>query len=243
MAEVTICPHLLVNYNMANPADIEEYIIEPLREILQKAYSLEVKVVVSEHIVDAMTNSFPWDKLTVPAWKGYVLGWSDVIRKYIEKKATIIHHEPLSTNNGLVCDCINQHINDVFVHFLSIFAKDVFAQNLHSEGIISTDACGNNIAYKNTHPVKYADDLFHVKYPWLRTYDSRLPYSGEHVFIPPANWKKSPIPIRGTGPKHGYKDIRGYEWEWDTLHRTHWDVQMGGGLRNYMNITPDGRKI
>ncbi len=243
MAEVTICPHLLVEYNMADPGDIEEYIISPLREILEDAYSNGIDVVLSVHIIEAMRNSFPWDRMAIPGWRGYIVEWSELIQKYIERKVIITPHELPLTNQELVCDCVSQPINDIFVNFLNVFVKDVFAQDHHAEGIISTSSCGNMIAYKKIHPVKTTDDLPHVKYPWLRTYDSRLPYSGEHVFIPSTNWKLSPNPIRGLGPKFGYKDINGYDWAWDRLHNNHWDVQMGPGLGRYMNISPDGRIV
>ncbi|WP_439831495.1 hypothetical protein [Aeromonas caviae] len=243
MTDITICPHLLVDYNMENPDDIEEQIIIPLREILDEAYLLGIKVYLSEHIINSMRDSFPWDKIENPAWKGYVLGWSTLINKYIEKKVFVINHDLPLTDQPLVCNCISQQINDIFINFLNVFAKDIFAQNHHAEGVISTDACGNNIAYKKIHPVKGKDDLPLVKHPWLRTYDRRLPYNGEHRFIPSADWKLSPTPIRGPGPKYGYRDINGYDWAWDRLHDTHWDVQIGAGRGNYMNISPDGRRI
>ncbi|MGX5834042.1 hypothetical protein ACWIJ6_07790 [Aeromonas piscicola] len=244
MAEVTICPHLLVDYSMKDPADIEEYIISPLIEILKGTYSLNIEVVLSKHIVNAMGNSFPWDKMTNPQWRGYLLDWSRVIQKHIETKATIIEHDihPTAANQGLVCNCITQQTNDIFVNFLNAFIKDKFAQNLHSEGIISTDQCGHGITYKNTLPVKIIHDLPHVKHPWLRTYNPLLPYNGQYKFEPQTNWKNNPTPIRGPAPNYGYKDIKGYFWEWDTLHKDHWNVQMGG-VGNYMNITPDGRKL
>lgn len=243
MTNITICPHLLVDYNMNTPEEIEEQIIIPLREMLEEAYSNGIKVYVSEHIITLMRASFPWSNMTHPAWKGYILEWSQLIQTYIEKKVFITHHDLPLTNQNLVCNCISQKTNDIFINFLNVFVQDVFARNLHTEGVISTNACGIGIAYKNIHPVKTKDDLPLVKHPWLRTYDLRLPYTGTHVFIPSSNWKLSPTPIRGLGPKFGFKDINGHDWAWDRLHDDHWDVQMGPGQGNYMNISPDGRVI
>ena len=60
-----------------------------------------------------------------------------------------------------------------------------------------------------------------------------LPRGGDRPYVPPGRGKSD----RERG-KPGYLDKYRNRWEWDRLHKDHWDVQHKNG--KHTNVTPDG---
>jgi hypothetical protein len=62
-----------------------------------------------------------------------------------------------------------------------------------------------------------------------------LPTGGDRPYVPPKDSHGKPKKVRG---KPGYVDEKGNTWEWDRLHKDHWDVQHPDG--SHTNVFPDG---
>lgn len=62
-----------------------------------------------------------------------------------------------------------------------------------------------------------------------------LPRGGDHPYVPPKSGHGRPVKVRG---KTAWKDNQGRLWEWDKLHKDHWDVTDKNG--DHINVNPDG---
>lgn len=62
-----------------------------------------------------------------------------------------------------------------------------------------------------------------------------LPRGGDHPYVPPKSGRGKPVKIKG---KTAWKDNQGRTWEWDRLHKDHWDVTDKNG--DHINVNPDG---
>lgn len=62
-----------------------------------------------------------------------------------------------------------------------------------------------------------------------------LPTGGDNPYVPPKSGRGKPVKIKG---KKAWKDAKGRTWEWDKLHKDHWDVTDKNG--DHINVNPDG---
>jgi len=63
-----------------------------------------------------------------------------------------------------------------------------------------------------------------------------LPRGGDNPYVPPKSGRGKPVKVRG---KPGYVDDKGRIWEWDRLHKDHWDVT-DPKTGKHINVNPDG---
>ena len=63
-----------------------------------------------------------------------------------------------------------------------------------------------------------------------------LPRGGDHPYVPPKSGRGKPVKIPG---KTAWKDKQGRKWEWDKLHKDHWDVT-DPKTGKHINVNPDG---
>jgi hypothetical protein len=89
------------------------------------------------------------------------------------------------------------------------------------------------IKYQNLSPIqkKYRDLGF----------DKNLPFSGDFPYCP-----KSDRIEESKNSKGGYIDAEGNIWEWDKLHKNHWNVQLNQKLKrekgiDYLNVNSNGK--
>lgn len=249
MTKVTLCPHFLMNYKYDNPNDIEREILSYLTVFLLKLKEFNIRLVLSRKLYSKILETFPWDKGQDNLWIGFIRDWQIQILPHLSK-AELISHEQ---NEGLVldegCQDLSNEIKYIFENFLEVFAGKTIDKQLSEEGVFCNESCGYRDNYKSFLIVNQNLNNFKILlYPWLRIYpkNSLLPVDGEYKFIPPTNWRSSLVPLKNSREPYGFLDEEGKVWQWDTLHKDHWDVQLSneGSCRGeYLNITPEGKLL
>lgn len=242
MSKVTFCPHHIINIkNDIVPEVIEKYFIQPLVDFLRNAYENKLTVCVSQSLINEFEGTHPWYLLSDPFWKSWIKDWYGILKPLLTK-AEIIEH-PISDHNVLTRCCeLPQHINKIFDNFLDEIATHTLPNNVNEEAVFTPTPWCNN--FNDFIEIKNPEDINLAKFTWYRIYPYTLPCQGEIPFKPPAAWKQSVVPRRGNHPNYGYMDSLNREWVWDLFHNDHWDVQnAGGGRGNYVNVSPDGRKL
>lgn len=241
MVRITVCPHFLVELpQKADAKYIERNYIAPLISLVQEAKDSKVVICLSKELVDIYDNGFPWNKMTDSNWKGYLLDWDRSIRSELLLHARISSVPAVSSNN-VVCNQLSVNVNRLFEAVLLKLGSVGMPGGMFPEGIISNDNCGNSGIISSFHLVKSKVDFEKVCFPWLRIYNQPLPTGGKFPFVPPSGWNLSSVPIRGNRfSNNGYVDSVGNEWEWDNLHKDHWDVQLSQKKGVYINVNTDG---
>ncbi|EGR2773254.1 hypothetical protein QRC92_003945 [Vibrio parahaemolyticus] len=241
MVRVTVCPHFLVDL----PQDVEAKYIEsnyisPLISCVNEAKSRSVDICLSKEIVELYNNGFPWNKVNDPEWKGYLIDWDSSIRSHLLSYAKVSRVPAISSGNT-ICNLLSTQVNELFEALLIKLGSGGMPSNLHPEGVISMNECGNSTLLSLFQRVQSVGDFERVIYPWMRIYNQPLPTSGDFPFIPPSNWTLSITPIRRSNfSNNGYVDNVGNEWQWDRFHNDHWDVQHSSRTGDYTNVNTDG---
>lgn len=245
MTRLTVCPHFLLEYPKSSPTDIERTIIVPLNRCLAVASEHGVKIVIDKDILDLFNKDYPWNLTADPEWRGPLNLWHTLITQKIAKKCEILYCSDDTTTNNNSCAHLSARTNTLFSRFLAHFASKDLPNNLSQEGVFVSDSCTNEQHYEGCYLLTDPLKINHVSFPWLRIYNSQLPPTGKFPFVPPSRWKQYAVPRRGN--KHGYIDVKGNEWQWDKLHKNHWDVQHGSSHTNvspnrssHTNVSPNG---
>jgi len=236
--KITICPHFLIEYTLTTPKEIYIEIIKPLYDCLNECKSKEIQVVLSKEILLAFHSSYPWDQTSDPIWAGHLRDWYHLISPGI-LKADIINVDSSVIGITSNCSLLQPPIINMFARFLTVFGSNTMHGGLNEEGIFLSQNCSFPIQLQNFCYVIHINDIAKVMHPWLRVYNQRLPYEGDYPFVPPANWRNSSSPIKGS--LRGYLDHSGSSWEWDRMHGNHWDVQHSNTRDDYTNVSPEGR--
>ncbi|AKB05077.1 polymorphic toxin type 17 domain-containing protein [Vibrio cholerae] len=243
MVRVTICPHFLVELpKNVTPTYIETNYIAPLIANVQEAKKQQIDICLSSELVELYNNSFPWDKMADSSWTGYLIDWSNGIRSELLSYAKISSVPKTSTGN-VICNLLSIQVNELFEALLLKLGSGGMPSGMHPEGVISTQNCGSTGILSLFQLVQSKSDFEKVSFPWLRIYNQPLPTCGAFPFVPPKNWALSTSPIRGNRfSNNGYVDHVGNEWEWDKLHKDHWNVQHSAKTNDYTNVNVDGSK-
>lgn len=237
MSNITVCPHYLINYTNSTPKEIEKNIIFPLYKIIKKCIEEKINIIMSSDILKMFQNSYPWNLVSDPSWKGYILTWHLLITQNIINRCEILNVENNIKCEDKACSVISKNVNDLFVSFLNLFLTKKMPNNMSDEGVITSSLCGSGLQSYGCCLIKTENDVEKVKYPWLRVYNKPLPPAGEYPFVPPSSWRKHSHPKRGIN--HGFLDNNGNEWQWDRFHKNdHWDVQDG---TPYKNVSTTGK--
>ncbi|MDH5415533.1 MAG: hypothetical protein OEW87_15460, partial [Flavobacteriaceae bacterium] len=104
MTRLTICPHYLFEYPRSSPESIEANIIQPLRECLEKAEDNDVDIVMSQEILRRFCDSYPWNLMERPEWKGYILTWHTLITQKIANISIILNIQLSNNCDSAVCE-------------------------------------------------------------------------------------------------------------------------------------------
>ncbi|WP_318496408.1 polymorphic toxin type 17 domain-containing protein [Photobacterium leiognathi] len=241
MVKITICPHFIIDLPQdATPQDIEANYMQPLISCLDEANERNINIYLSYELVALYENGFPWDRMDNTDWKGYLLDWDASIRSKllnISKLKSI----PSTNRETVVCNQLSDQVNGLFEALLLALHSSGMPSGMYPEGVIYKSTCGTNSLLTGFHRIEAPSCFDKVEHPWLRIYNQPLPPKGEFPFIPPFNWNHSAIPIRRNNfSNYGYLDAHGNEWEWDTLHDDHWDVQHSNRTNDYTNVNVDG---
>lgn len=236
MTSITFCPHFLMPSQHKDPLEIEENYIYPLSEMIDEAFKRNIPIYISEEIANLFQTNYPWDLLSDPKWKGFISTWHSLLTSKISKFCELRGAGPTMSKMIDGCPLLAEDIIKAKSDFLENYGSHGMPNRDHEEGVFIDQQCGTPATYKKYYLFRAPEDLEKIKYPWLRIYNKPLPPEGELPFIPPVDWRLSPIPKRGLG--QGYIDSAGREWQWDKLHENHWDVQENKG---YKNVSPDGR--
>lgn len=234
MSRVTVCPHFLCGYNLNDPKLIEREFIAPLVDFLDKAHYNNIQIFFYNKVLDHVIHTYPWDKMSDPSWKGYLIDWNTLIQQKILKRCCIVN-SAIQINSNYCCPFLLSPIDSLFHQFLGWFLTKNMPGNDSEEGVFSGAQCKDHYFSLGCYALNDPHKLNFIKYPWLRIYDHNLPTGGEYFFVPPLDWRSSSCQRKGTA--YGYLDSRGVEWVWDKLHKDHWDVQDGSP---YKNVSPDG---
>lgn len=239
MAELTICPHFLMDYNLTTPEQVEKEIIGPLIKCLKKAKEDNIQLVLSKEILIEHRNNYPWSLGVDPLWSKHLSLWNTYITSYIGK-ATILdvpHSSPKTTKN---CNTIQATTSLMFARFLEVFGKGTMPGGEHEEAIYVTGNCQYPTDLHKYLIVTTPNDFNKIIFPWLRFYNKKLPYKGEFPFVPPIDWRKHPKPSKASYSPYGFLDNVGNVWQWDHFHGEQWDVQHSEGYGNYSNVNCEG---
>lgn len=243
MVRVTICPHFLVELPQDVDASyIEKNYIVPLTASVQEAKKQQIDICLSKELVALYDNSFPWNRMTDSIWKGYLIDWDNSIRSELLSYAKI-SSVPATSSGNVVCNLLSNQVNALFEALLLKLGSGGMPSGMHPEGVISNQSCGKAGILASFQLVISKSDFEKVKFPWVRIYNQPLPTGGEFPFVPPKHWTLSSSPIRSSRfSNNGYVDSVGNEWEWDKLHKDHWDVQHSSRTQDYTNVNVDGSK-
>lgn len=241
MVRVTVCPHFLVELPQNVDAKyIEENYITPLTSSVSEAKKQQIDICLSKELVELYENSFPWDKMNDPKWTGYLIDWDSSIRSELLSYAKI-SSVPATSSGNVICNTLSVQVNELFEALLLKLGSGGMPSGMHPEGVISTQSCGTAGILSSFQLVQSKGDFERVSFPWLRIYNQPLPTGGAFPFIPPTNWTLFSSPIRGNRfSNNGYVDNAGNEWEWDKLHKDHWDVQHSSRKLDYTNVNVNG---
>lgn len=239
MTRITICPHYLTDYNLTTPQDIELNVIKPLIQCLKLAQENGIPVVLSKEVLRIHRQSFPWNLSVDPEWAKYLSMWDGYITSYLTK-ATIIAVSDFTPSLLSKCNHIQSNTALQFSRFLEVFGQGEMHGGTHEEGIFASINCDYPQELNRYFLLTDLKDISVIKFPWLRIYDRDLPITGEFHFSPPSNWRNFDHPIKASTYPYGYLDNAGNKWEWDRMHRDHWDVQHSEGRGNYSNVSIEG---
>jgi hypothetical protein len=238
MPRLTICPHFLVDYPYDDPLEIGREIIKPLLDCLTETQKLGINLVIAAEILQYYEESYPWNQISDPKWRGYINNWYVLITSHLNR-ARLVNVGNIEALEGNSCSIISNRVNQLFNQFLSTFGNSAMPNRKHDEAIFINDQCKYPENLNRYYLFQAPKHLDKVKYPWLRIYKKPLPPEGDFPFVPPDDWRKCPTPKR-TAVSHAYLDQQGNEWKWDQLHKDHWDVQYPHA-NAYKNITPKGK--
>ncbi|HGW5131453.1 TPA: hypothetical protein ACNIH0_002818, partial [Acinetobacter baumannii] len=250
MADITLCPHYLVDYPYDSVEDIENNIINNLIQLIEVLDCNEnIKLTLSEEIFSLSQTSYPWNLYEDEKWSGVLNLWSSIILPVLGRSKFIRHEVNESLNTPDYCQYVSNKNKIIFESFLEHFGKYYICREKHEEGIFIHESCSYPKEYRGFLIVNHNfDNLKVLKNSWLRNYPEGvlLPLEGDYKFNPPYNWHNFLTPIKNTREPYGYIDDEGKVWKWDLLHNDHWDVQLssdGSSRGNYLNITPEGKLL
>ncbi|MEO3684714.1 hypothetical protein ABHN84_20845 [Shewanella vesiculosa] len=242
MAELTICPHFLTDYNLTTPAEVEKVIIMPLIKCLKKAKEDNIQIVLSKEILIKHRNNYPWSLSVDPLWSKHLSLWDAYITSYIGKARIIdVPHSVPKTNKN--CNTIQASTSLMFARFLEVFGKGLMHGGIHEEAIYISEDCKYPQQLNRYLLVNTPHDFNKIIFPWLRFYKKKLPYEGEFPFVPPTDWRKHPNPNKASYHPYGFLDVVGNVWQWDHFHGEQWDVQHSEGYGNYSNVNCEGKVL
>lgn len=246
MAEITLCPHYLVDYPYENSDDVEDNIVSCLLALIEIIeHEKGINLVISKEIFELCENGYPWNLYEDPDWSQILNIWCTAIWPYLGK-ATIISSEPNNVSTNLKnCTSISDRVFHIFESFLDNFGKLGIAKQKNEEAIFTHTTCCYPDEYRGFLIVNQEfNNLKILKNSWLRIYpvNSLLPVSGDFKFIPPDTWRNSLSPLKNNKEPYGFIDNNGRVWGWDKLHKDHWDVQksINSGKDEYDNVSPQG---
>lgn len=243
MKSITICPKELYTntpITKISAALFEKNFIAPLLEIIESCESDEIDVKLSANILDSITQRAPWTECTDPIILAYLDSWYNAIVQPLYRFATITTDNiPSSHDCHILSDtAINNHFKNL-LNKLSLSTKRTITGVNHL-GIHVKNSCAENMECTCNIFLKDHQSLRYMRTPWYLAYPENLPDGGEYPFKPPKNWETSNAAKKGGEKGNGYIDESGHSWEWDSLHKDHWDVQRGG-TNNYTNVSPTGK--
>jgi len=243
MASITICPKEMYSQSpitAGSALDFEKNFVAPLIEIIEACESNGTEIELSSDIFELIIQRAPWSECDDPIVSGYLNSWHTGIAQSLYRFAKI-NTENLPANElcHVIADAdVNNHFKNLLKK-LSIATKTTIT-GVHHLGIHVKSPCAKNIECVCNITLKDHTDLKYIKTPWYLAYPTELPDEGEYPFRPPKGWENSSGAKKGGEKGNGYIDESGHSWEWDMLHKDHWDVQRGG-TGNYTNVSPDGK--
>jgi hypothetical protein len=243
MASITICPKEMYSHTPiteASALDFEKNFIAPLLEIIEACEKNDTDIELSSDIFDLIIQRAPWSECDDPVVSAYLNSWHTGIAQSLYRFAKIKTENtpPREICNHIADANINNHFKNL-LEKLSATTKPTITGVNHL-GIHVKNSCAKNSECVCNILLKDQYDLKYIKTPWYLAYPPHLPDSGEYPFKPPKDWENSSGAKKGGEKGNGYIDEAGHSWEWDMLHKDHWDVQRGG-TGNYTNVSPEGK--
>jgi hypothetical protein len=243
MIEATICPKELVSPNPVSPHnlhELERLLIFPLVRFIESCDELGVKIVFSNDLLCLIQEEAPWQECNDPEVRTFLETWiSGVI-------SPLLKLENINTNGNVpdpLCGLLGNNIGAHFKELLQSKQSDLPTTILGKWhfGVFVKNGCAECVECTSCINIDSGDDVFKIKYPWYLIYPVDLPWQGDVPFRPPANWEFLNTPKRHTD--HGYLDENGRSWGKDKFHGNHWDVQLGGGAGDYLNVGYKGNLL
>ncbi|CAI0866564.1 hypothetical protein [Serratia quinivorans] len=239
MNKITFCPHIIMDMPESTIEDIDDYIVSHFLNFMSEIDHERLTIYFSTILMDKFEEHYPWGRSADEEWGQFVKQWYGLIMSKMTK-VQLIDHDVIECEYKHNCNSISQATKEIFNSFLEDFASHTLPEDCNEEAIFSPEDDCN--AHRDFITIREYNDLKPAEFPWYKYYPRELPCEGESPFIPPADWRMSTQPKKGTG--YGFLDINSREWKRDTLHRDHWDVQdVRQGAGRYRNVNDDGEVL